>query len=365
MQNEVSVDWLSFTVKCTQKEELSVFNIQKVQHDLMLNIDMLPALKNGKYSYSTAVEYSGYLTILFNDISAREFESTDPGLNRYLNMGIHFEMSGTGCRKLAERLSERGMSIRDYLLFLSDYGVKFSRIDIAYDDYNEMLDFEVLEEKMKQGLVVTKMRSSKHLEGYTKIESLGNEGNQKGVSLYFGNRSSMAFIRFYDKRVEQLAKKKTVDENIKSWKRYEVVLKKEKAEDFVENYKTCEDLGRLYKKIIGGLVRFIDDTDSNKSRCETSKFWKDFLDDETPIKLASKQADSDFLSVLEWFDKSVLNSLIVLLVVAESEGIDFIGELLNSKRQLNTKQQNMINEFLLSSDDYKQNIIEKIKDILK
>ncbi len=29
-----------------------------------------------------AVEYSGYLTILFNDISARE--SADPALNRYL-----------------------------------------------------------------------------------------------------------------------------------------------------------------------------------------------------------------------------------------------------------------------------------------
>lgn len=365
MQNEVSVDWLSFTVKCAQKEDLSVFNIQKVQHDLMLNLDMLPVIKNGKYSYSTAVEYSGYLTILYNDISMREFESTDPGLNRYLDMGIHFEMSGTGCRKLAERLSERGMSVRDYLLFLSDYGVKFSRIDIAYDDYNKMLDFELLEQKMKQGLVITQMRSSKHLDGYTKIESLGNEGNQKGVSLYFGNRASRAFIRFYDKKVEQLSKKKAVAEDIESWQRYEVVLKKEKAEDFVEKYKTCEDLGKLYKQIIGGLVRFIDDTDSNKSRCETSKFWKDFLGDETPLKLATKQADSDLFSVLEWFDKSVLNSLIVLLVVAESEGIDFIGELAGSKRQLNIKQQNMINEFLVSGDEYKQTIIKKIKEILE
>ncbi len=73
-------------------------------------------------------------------------------------------------------------------------------------------------------------------------------------------------------------------------------------------------------------MSFIDDTDSNKSRCETSKS-QDFLDDETPLKLASKQADSDFFVSLEWFDKSVLNSLIVLLVVAENQrGIDFIGD---------------------------------------
>ncbi len=53
---------------------------------------------------------------------------------------------------------------------------------------------------------------------------------------------------FTIKRVEQLAKKKTAaDENIKSWKRYEVVLKKEKAWKILENHKTYEDLGRLYK----------------------------------------------------------------------------------------------------------------------
>ena len=55
---------------------------------------------------------------------------------------------------------------------------------------------------MKDGLVITKMRSSKQVEGYTKIESLGNEGKRKGVTLYFGNRGSSAFVRFYDKLAE-------------------------------------------------------------------------------------------------------------------------------------------------------------------
>ncbi len=72
---------------------------------------------------------------------------------------------------------------------------------------------------MKQGLVVTQMSSSKHLEGYTKIESLGNEGSQKEL-VCTGNRSSMAFfIRFYDKRVGTTGKEKTIDEKYQVWKR--------------------------------------------------------------------------------------------------------------------------------------------------
>ena len=75
-------------------------------------------------------------------------------------------------------------------------------------------------------------------------------------------------------------------------------------------------------------------------------FWKKFLSDETPVMLAVKQSESDLMSVLDWFDRSVMNSLIVLLAIAEHENIDFINLLANSNRNLSAKQQNMIQEFL-------------------
>ncbi len=95
------------------------------------------------------------------------------------------------------------------------------------------------------------MRSSKHLEGYTQNrKSEVTKGIKKGVSLYFETEvlwPSSGFF-FYDKRVEQLAKKKRLMKISRVGKGILVVLKKEKAEDFVENYKTLrEDLGRLYK----------------------------------------------------------------------------------------------------------------------
>ena len=365
MQNEITIDWLSFTIPLLNPDDLSLGNIERIKYELLLNSEIQPMIKNGRYSYTSAIEYSDYYTILYNDIRGRDFEKGDPSLERFLKMGIHFEFSGNGCKRLVERLKESSMDIREYLLFLSQYGVKFSRIDIAYDDFNRLLDFGVMEQKMKDGLVITKMRSSKQVEGYTKIESLGNEGKRKGVTLYFGNRGSSAFIRFYDKLAEQLDKKKPVDVDIETWQRYELVLKKEKATDFVEKYKDCPDLGKLYKKIMGGLIRFIDDTDTNKSRCETSQFWKEFLSDEIPVVLSSKKSVPDLLSVIEWFDKSVLNSLIVLLTIAEYEDIDFLELLANSKRTLNIRQQNMINEYLTMDEEYRKTVVEKLKKSLQ
>ena len=265
---------------------------------------------------------------------------------------------------LETHLKQHGMNMREYILFLKEYGVNFSRIDVAYDDYNHLLDFDVIESKMRNDQVVTRLRNKQQVEGYSKIENLSSS-NSKGVTYYFGNRSSEAFVRFYDKKIEQISKGNPVSDDIETWQRYEVVLKREKANDFVNKYEACEDLSRLYMQIIGGLIRFIDDTDVNKARCKTSLFWEQFTSNETPVKLASKEMDSDLSTVIEWFDKAVANSLIVLLAIAESEGIDFVSELANSGRQLSAKQQNLLNEFMLSDSEYREKIVSEMNKIFQ
>lgn len=364
MMNEVAIDWLSYTVKCTEQSDLSMYNIERLQKELFLDVDVIPIQKNGRYAYSSAIDYSNSITILYNDIAAREFTDAETSLDRYLKMGIHVEISGNGCRMLETHLKKHGMDMRGYILFLKEYGVNFSRIDVAYDDYNRLLDFDVIESKMRNDQVVTRLRNKQQVEGYSKIENLSSS-NSKGVTYYFGNRSSEAFVRFYDKRIEQIAKGNPVPDDIETWQRYEVVLKREKANDFVNKYEACEDLSRLYMQIIGGLIRFIDDTDVNKARCKTSLFWEQFTSNETPVKLASKEMDSDLSTVIEWFDKAVANSLIVLLAIAESEGIDFVSELANSGRQLSAKQQNLLNEFMFADSEYREKIVSEMNKIFQ
>lgn len=364
MMNEVAIDWLSYTIKCTDQSDFSMYNIERLQKDLFLDVDVIPTQKNGRYAYSSAIDYSNSITILYNDIAAREFTDAETSLDRYLKMGIHVEISGNGCRMLETHLKQHGMDMRGYILFLKEYGVNFSRIDVAYDDYNRLLDFDVIESKMRNDQVVTRLRNKQQVEGYSKIENLSSS-NAKGVTYYFGKRFSDAFIRFYDKKTEQLSKGNPVSDDIETWQRYEVVLKREKANDFVSKYETCEDLSKLYMQVIGGLVRFIDDTDTNKARCKTSLFWERFTNNETPVKLVSKEMNSDLLSVIEWFDKAVANSLIVLLAIAESEGIDFVTELANSGRQLSAKQQNLLNEFALADSERKEKIVSEMNKIFQ
>ena len=81
--------------------------------------------------------------------------------------------------------------------------------------------------------------------------------------------------------------------------------------------------------------------------------------------LAVKQSESDLMSVLDWFDRSVMNILIVLLSISEHENIDFINLLANSNRNLSAKQQNMIQEFFESDEEKKNEIIDKLISIFR
>ena len=58
MQNEISIDWLSFTIPLLNQDDLSIGNIERIKHELMLSSEIQPVMKNGRYSYTNAIEYS-------------------------------------------------------------------------------------------------------------------------------------------------------------------------------------------------------------------------------------------------------------------------------------------------------------------
>lgn len=108
LKNEVSIDWLSFTVKCTSQEDFKLNKIMELQKKLFLDFIEIPTHKNGRYAYSDAIDYGSSVTILYNDISDKDFTSSESSLDRYLKMGIHIEASGNGCRMIEQHLKEIG-----------------------------------------------------------------------------------------------------------------------------------------------------------------------------------------------------------------------------------------------------------------
>ena len=69
-------------------------------------------------------------------------------------MGVHFEFTGQGCRIL-----EQDRDWSDWFNLLNDLNARYSRIDIALDDFIGLLDFDLMEDKIKKGEVISLSRT--------------------------------------------------------------------------------------------------------------------------------------------------------------------------------------------------------------
>ncbi|WP_247933637.1 replication initiation factor domain-containing protein, partial [Streptococcus mitis] len=174
--------------------------------------------------------------------------------------------------------------------------------------------------------------------------------------------ASNIYIRFYDKKKEQEGKGIKVDAS--SWQRYEIVLRNEKATDFIERFCEGETFDTLYLGVLSGAIRFIDKgTDSNKARWETSPFWIDFLNGAETIKLKSHEVTPEIGKTINWFDKSVVGSVLLLSSIAEKEGLDFSEILKDSKRELSERHQLIKAGYEGLNDEQKREIGDKIRGI--
>lgn len=360
VENNYLIDWLSFTIQ----SDINGIGKSAVKGFLeKMGLDNLPFLEKetGRHGYNRSMSIQNYINIYYNEVKFNEFDEDNiDKLDRIVKMGVHFEFSGQGCRIL-----EQEKNWLDWFEILDNLAVRYSRLDIALDDFQGLLDFDVLEEKIKKGEVISLSRT-RNIDSsldFKKAEKLDNNGNSKGKTIYFGNRQSLMMIRFYDKKKEQEEKKLFCSYDF--WQRYEIVLKREKATDFINKLKTGVDFAELYLKVLAGLIRFVDrGSDKNKARWKTSEFWSDFIKGSEGVKLKNKNLDPSLDKTIKWIDESVMTSLQLLAEVAKLGDLDLLEILKNSKtREKSERQKSMLNEFDLLNEDQKQEIFNKIKDL--
>jgi phage replication initiation protein len=360
IENNYLIDWLSFTIQ----SDINGIGKSAVKGFLeKMGLDNLPFLEKetGRHGYNRSMSIQNYINIYYNEVKFNEFdEENAEKLDRIVKMGVHFEFSGQGCRIL-----EQEKNWMDWFKILDNMNVRYSRLDIALDDFIGLLDFDVMEEKIKKGEVISLSRT-RNIDSsldFKKAEKLDNNGNSKGKTIYFGNRQSLMMIRFYDKKKEQEEKKLFCSYDF--WQRYEIVLKREKATDFINKLKTGVDFAELYLKVLAGLIRFVDrGSDKNKARWKTSEFWNTFIKNSEGVKLKSKNLDPSLDKTIKWIDESVLTSLQLLSEVAKLGNLDFLEILKTSRaREKSDRQKSMLNEFNLLNEEQKQEIFNKIKEL--
>lgn len=359
-ENSYLIDWLSFTIQT----DIDGVGKKAVREFLeQMNLNTLPFAENetGRHGYNRSLSLQNYINVYYNEVKFNEYdENNSDKLDRIIKMGVHFEFTGQGCRIL-----EQDRDWADWFNLLDGLNARYSRIDIALDDFIGLLDFDLMEDKIKKGEVISLSRT-RNIEAsldFKKAEKLDNNGKSKGKTIYFGNKNSLMMIRFYDKKREQQAKK--IFCPFEFWQRYEIVLKRERAIDFVEKLRSGENFSDLYLKVMSGLIRFIEPSDDkNKARWEISPFWDNFIKGSEPIKLERKNLDPSIFKTISWMDQSVIGSLQLLVEIAKMGNFDLLEILKNSKiREKSDRQKSMLNEFDLLNEDQKQEIFNKIKDL--
>ena len=171
---EALIDWLAFTVTEYENKEATAEEV--IMDILELDLGMFQLL-NGRMGYRQQYFYNN-IRVYFD---GRE------------DMGFHVQISGEGVRYLE---AKQDFKWKDFFYMLINwFGAKITRMDIALDDTEGIINLDLLEHKMKNGEAISRWRQGRPMVNYDL-----STGEARGKTLYFGSRSSDMMCRFYDKR---------------------------------------------------------------------------------------------------------------------------------------------------------------------
>jgi phage replication initiation protein len=336
LENTYIIDWLSFT--CKMGNPFEVIELAGLGQLNFTESD------RGRYGYDNAYTLDGIINVFYS--------------SKRSDMGVHVELTGQGVRKYETIMEVDKVTWRQVFEHLRTFAT-FSRIDLALDEYEGLVGFADIIKKIEQGEHVGRCRSFKV------ISSRGSNGEHTGTTIYMGSNKSDIMLRVYEKNYERQAKGYEIDVPI--WNRWELVLKHEKANDFVTRY--LEDgysFGSLFGGILADLIRFVEPSeDTNKSRWQTSPWWSDFLAMAEPIQLKGKEYQPSLAKTLNWIENSTVTAIKGLSAIAKEENVDFLQLLMACQNGNEDKIGKMKQEFDGMSSKEQKKFINLLKNLGK
>ena len=302
----------------------------------------------------------------YNDIQIKVCDES-----RLFTQGICLEMSGNGLAHWIKSLPD-GVSVRDVFrefraLSVCGFKCNVPRFDVALDDIAYGLDKPLLHmstiarkwsehefcSRSQANANETKIDFKSQDEGFFKVgrQQVNKKRGTVGHTVYFGNRKSSVYVRFYDKKAEQLQQGLSVDENINSWVRCEYEYHNSKAIAvmtlFIEN--DYADFVQKYKATVMGHLRFINSDDSNRSRCSTCGWWVSFLNTLDGLKLSTGPVKTvQFRKTAKWLSRSVAPTLWAMMSCL---GIEFLTGLQETGRdKIKERQLQLIEDYMDNRD---------------
>lgn len=271
MSDRIALDWLEFTL---------FYN--KTDFDLNRALDVATFVaccddfeeRRPAGGYDVAVSVSGGGWIAWN--------------TKHSEFGLHVALPASALAHVAAKFGHVGFDgisdfdFRQYLAFIVAAVprfdlLKFSRVDLAFDDFSGLLNLSKIE-----GL------ARDYISGNDRTQILSNFKRGRlvedfatgGKTVYFGSPKSDLQIRFYDKRIEQ-----GLQESIEHWVRCEAQCRGNEA-NYIGWRIAMQSSIDIPTEYLVKVLRFLDktDLDKNKSRRRLADWWRSFTGDRTRLK---------------------------------------------------------------------------------
>lgn len=174
---------------------------------------------------------------------------------------ICLELSGAGCRTV-EEVSDNTYDwyrmLEGFQEDISHGDVHISRLDIAGDDHDGILDYRRMTRHCRHRRYICKSRWNMWTDGAEQ-------------AIYFGSTHSDRRVRIYNKALEQGLEGER-------WIRAEMQMRNDPAVSFALNWFRQKDVGRCYGGVLRDYLRFTDrDPGNHSEQCRVMPWWDSFL----------------------------------------------------------------------------------------
>ncbi|MDO4266200.1 MAG: replication initiation factor domain-containing protein [Eubacteriales bacterium] len=249
------------------------------------------------------------------------------------DMGICFDISGSNMSILYNSFKSGsvnsgfdGLSVKDieFEIFRSISNIgHFTRVDVAVDDIgNRFFSCDDIERFYRNRQIVARSKVYKH-------DISEKDYVKTGDTIYFGSRTSDIMLRVYDKQLEQNQKLPDDSKIDYPWTRFELELKNERANKFVEVLLEKQSLGLVAMGIFNKYFRIVERDDTNISRCTTLPLWQEFVSTVEKIRLSEPHPVSTLEKSELYLDKQYMPTITALFLHYGGD-FSFITDRINS-----------------------------------
>lgn len=297
---------------------------------LAMNVDYFVVSEHAFYGYTTMLDFA--------DIRVMTGSKED-------NRGTLIELKGKGCRFVEKILNAQGRTWKDLILACLRYEGKFTRVDIAINDMNGILDIPELLEKVKRGDYKSLFDTYHFYESGSHIDVLDDKENL-GTTIYLGSFKSEIYFCIYQKDYEQYIKNGIPIEEAKIKNRFEIRLKNDRAFMALMNYIDNEDMESTAFGIITRYLTFYESDDKKPvEEREIDPRWAWFIGDgREAIKLTMKPEEYTIDKTIKWLFSQVAPTLALVDKIGAIEGVKYIEHMKLTK--LPDKQQKLLKQFM-------------------